>query len=178
MLIILGMITPFYGFAISLDDYAKNPVGPVLLIRHALAPGTGDPSHFKIGDCQTQRNLDATGMDQARKLGQIIKASGIRVQAIYTSQWCRCRDTAELLNAGPIKEEPGLNSFYQGHADKKSSLQRLHNQFKQINPDKGFVLMVTHFVTINALTGKNVQSGAMVGFNPETGQSVEITGYE
>ena len=43
--------------------------GHILMIRHALAPGSGDPPDFRIDDCSTQRNLDESGRSQARSIG-------------------------------------------------------------------------------------------------------------
>ena len=71
-----------------------------VMIRHALAPGTGDPTSFILEDCGTQRNLDGQGRDQAAAIGALFRDAGIRAPAVYSSQWCRCLDTAELMNIG------------------------------------------------------------------------------
>jgi len=73
----------------------------MLLIRHATAPGTGDPPGFRSGDCVTQHNLSKAGRAQARGIGAMLRAAGARPAQIGTSQWCRCRDTATLLGPGP-----------------------------------------------------------------------------
>ena len=49
----------------------------VAVMRHALAPGTGDPADFRLGDCSTQRNLSAEGREQARAIGRAFRARGI-----------------------------------------------------------------------------------------------------
>lgn len=72
--------------------------GHILMIRHAYAPGTGDPANFKIGDCATQRNLDDRGRSQARAIGDWLRSKGIKDAKVYSSQWCRCQETAALLN--------------------------------------------------------------------------------
>ena len=74
--------------------------GHILMIRHALAPGNGDPPYFKIGDCATQRNLDDTGRNQARSIGVWLRKNGVTSARVYSSQWCRCLETARLLNLG------------------------------------------------------------------------------
>ena len=99
------------GQAINLEAYAKSPDGYILFIRHALAPGTGDPSHFRLQDCETQRNLSHQGVDQAKELGAQLSQAGLKIADIFTSQWCRCKDTARALALGEVIEEPGLNSF-------------------------------------------------------------------
>lgn len=85
----------------------------ILMIRHALAPGTGDPANFKIGDCSTQRNLDVRGREQARDIGNWLRSNGITSARMYSSQWCRCLETAGLIDLGPVEELPALNSFFE-----------------------------------------------------------------
>ena len=79
------------------------------IMRHALAPGTGDPVQFKLGDCTTQRNLSDRGRDQSREIGRKLRASGLDRANVYSSEWCRCMQTAELLGLGPVKRLPALN---------------------------------------------------------------------
>ena len=159
---------PSIGHAFSLDDYAANPDGHVLFIRHALAPGSGDPSHFKVEDCQTQRNLSAAGREQARKIGARLRAAKLQISAILTSQWCRCKDTATEMGLGPVSSAPSLNSFYQGIVPKKETLASLTKRLDSLNGRDGITIMVTHFVTISAITGIGVSSGGMVSYNPQT----------
>ena len=85
----------------------------VALLRHATAPGTGDPSGFRLDDCSTQRNLSQEGHVQARRIGTFFREKGIKEAAVYSSQWCRCLETARLLDFGAVKELPALNSFFQ-----------------------------------------------------------------
>ena len=160
---------PSIGHALSLDDYAANPDGHVLFVRHALAPGSGDPSHFKVEDCQTQRNLSAAGREQARKIGARLRAAKLQISAILTSQWCRCKDTATEMGLGPVGSAPGLNSFYQGIVPKKETLASLTKRLDSLDGRDGVTIMVTHFVTISAITGIGVSSGGMVSYNPQTG---------
>lgn len=84
-------------------------LGRMLLLRHAHAPGFGDPTQFALGDCATQRNLDAAGRDQARHLGQSLRAAGVTGARTYSSQWCRALETARLLDLGPVEPLPALN---------------------------------------------------------------------
>ena len=160
---------PSISHALSLDEYAANPDGHVLFIRHALAPGSGDPSHFKVEDCQTQRNLSAAGREQARKIGARLRAAKLQISAILTSQWCRCKDTATEMRLGPVSSAPGLNSFYQGIVPKKETLASLTKRLDSLDGRDGVTIMVTHFVTISAITGIGVSSGGMVSYNPQTG---------
>ena len=165
------------SYALTLDEYAADPKGYVLFMRHALAPGTGDPAHFDINDCQTQRNLSDTGREQARQIGERLKKADLKIAAILTSQWCRCTDTAKELGLGPVTAEPGLNSFYQGIVPKQATLAQLREKLAQIDAEDGITVMVTHFVTIAAITDIGVSSGGMVSYNPQTGEA-RVIGVE
>jgi phosphohistidine phosphatase SixA len=132
--------------------------GTHAIMRHALAPGTGDPPAFRIGDCATQRNLDARGRAQARAIGAAIREAGVSFDRVLTSQWCRCRDTAELLDLAPVEDFPPLNSFY---ADRSTAQRqtRKTRQFLADMPDDERVVLVTHQVNITALTDQFPSSG-------------------
>lgn len=85
--------------------------GYVVMMRHALAPGTGDPPNFRLEDCSTQRNLSAQGRAQARRIGEAFRRRGIKVARVLSSQWCRCLETARLMNLGAVEPFAPLNSF-------------------------------------------------------------------
>ena len=156
-------------------DYAKAPFGSVLFVRHALAPGTGDPRHFTIDECATQRNLDAVGRRQAVELGAQLRGLGLSFARVYSSQWCRCRETAELMQMGPVADLAYLNSFYQGIVPRGPTLAGLRSVLDALPDDGGITLMVTHFVTISAITGISVPSGGGVAYDPISGKAVKIT---
>ena len=164
--------------ATSLDgDALKNAVishgANVIFMRHALAPGYGDPDDFDINDCATQRNLDATGRQQAQDLGQLFRSSGLTLDTILSSRWCRCQETAIEMNIGAYRTHDGLNSFFQDHVDRDETLALLRAELSRLKSDD-LVLMVTHQVVIQAVTGISPRSGGMVLFNSETGQSVRF----
>ncbi|MBR9982353.1 MAG: histidine phosphatase family protein [Desulfatitalea sp.] len=138
---------------------ALNAGGYVLLVRHAFAPGQGDPIHFKIGDCATQRNLDDRGRAQARAIGSRLRAGGIASARVYSSQWCRSRETAELIALGPVTELPALNSFFQQPKLSETTLAAMKAFLAQQPPDGELILLVTHFVNISGLAGITVSSG-------------------
>ena len=159
---------------ITLSAYAKSPVGSVLFLRHALAPGNGDPADFTLDDCASQRNLDAVGRRQAAMLGELFRQHALAFPRIYASQWCRCRETARLLEMGPVVDLPGLNSFYQVIVPRETTLEALRAAIAELPKDGGLTLMVTHYVTISAITGIGVASGEAVAFNPATGRAVKL----
>jgi phosphohistidine phosphatase SixA len=142
---------------LRLAELAKP--GRVLMLRHALAPGTGDPADFELRDCSTQRNLNATGRTQAVKLGQRLANAGVTRAWIYSSQWCRCLDTARLLDLGPVKELPALNSFFDRPQDRAANIAALRAFLETLPADGLPVILVTHQVTIKAITGEFALSG-------------------
>jgi phosphohistidine phosphatase SixA len=156
--LVLAAGTGGAGADFALEDLADGT--HVVMVRHAQAPGTGDPADFRIGDCSTQRNLDETGRDQARRLGEHLRAVGIVDAAVYSSQWCRCLETARLLGLGPVEELPGLNSFHGRPQDRDGHLAALQTFFEGLGSRTPRpVILVTHFVTIAAVTGRGVGSG-------------------
>ena len=133
--------------------------GQVLLIRHAAAPGTGDPEGFRLGDCSTQRNLNEAGRKQARAIGDWLRDRGIERSRVYSSQWCRCLETAELLDPGPVVELPGLNSFFDRPQDRDPNLAAIRDFLNARPPHGELLILVTHQVNISALTGDYAASG-------------------
>ena len=135
--------------------------GTVAIMRHALAPGSGDTGEFALDDCTTQRNLDARGKAQAQAIGAAIRDAGVAVDRVLSSQWCRCRDTARLLGLGPVHDLPAINSFFRNmaRADRQTAELR---QFLFGLPAGETVILITHFVNIRALTGRGVASGEVL----------------
>ncbi len=132
--------------------------GHVLLLRHALAPGFGDPSHFDVNDCATQRNLSAEGINQAKMIGEQLRAAGLGDLRVYTSFWCRCVDTAEALDLTTPQRHPGLNSFFQQREKRDQIVTEMRELLASLEDETPAVL-VTHQVNIRAVTGHTVRSG-------------------
>jgi phosphohistidine phosphatase SixA len=132
----------------------------VVLIRHAYAPGTGDPANFRLGDCSTQRNLDQTGREQAKRIGERFRANGITRAPVFTSQWCRASETAKLLDLGSVEPLPLLNSFFQ-QGDQRAQTMGIRQWLAKRDLSQPTVL-VTHQVNITSLTGVYPASGEMV----------------
>ncbi len=144
-----------------------------VFMRHALAPGFGDPARFDITDCNSQRNLDAAGRRQARQAGAALARSGIEIYQILSSRWCRCTETAALLELGAFTTFDGLNSFYGGHVDREETLFLLRQKLDSMDGTQ-VVLMVTHQVVISAITGISPPSGGLVFYNSKTQQSKQV----
>ncbi|PTT92429.1 histidine phosphatase family protein [Pelomonas sp. HMWF004] len=139
----------------------QQPAGLVLLMRHATAPGGGDPSGFTLGDCSTQRNLSDEGRAQARHIGQQLRALRLPVAAVWHSQWCRTRETAELMAVGPCQPEPLFNSFFDDPGREQAFTAQARQRLAAwANP--AALLVVTHQVNITALSGVFPSSGEIV----------------
>ena len=145
----------------------KSISANIIFLRHALAPGVGDPLAFIKEDCSTQRNLNNEGRLQARLIGDYLRQSNIRFSEILTSEWCRCIDTAKELDVGKWKTFSGLNSFFQGHEKKYLVVNKLRKKIKSLK-SSDFVLFVTHQVVITEITGEVPRSGEMVLYNSIT----------
>ena len=136
----------------------------VLLMRHADAPGYGDPAGYVLSQCATQRNLGDYGKKQAKAIGAWLTNQGIQKAEVFSSQWCRCLDTATLLNKGPVKIEPSLGSFFDDMSLEKKQTKALELFIKNelAKQPKTPIILVTHHVNIQAYTGKVVGVGDMV----------------
>lgn len=159
------------GMASAADDAGWSTLedGTVVLFRHANAPGVGDPSNFKLGDCSTQRNLDTEGRMQARRIGQAFQRRGVPVAEVWTSEWCRARETAQLAFPDRAKPVPAFNSFF-GDVERRRSQTRDALQLLSRWTGPGVLVVVTHQVNITALTGEGAMSGEGVIVKPVQGQ--------
>ncbi|SIO38010.1 Histidine phosphatase superfamily (branch 1) [Rhodovulum sp. ES.010] len=160
------------SLAAANDWAALDRPGAIAIMRHALAPGTGDPAGFQLDDCATQRNLDARGRAQARAIGAAFRERGIAFDRVLTSQWCRCRETAELLGLGPVVETPALNSFF-GDFPRREAQTRAARDL--LAAAEGRPMLVSHQVNISALTGRGTRSGEVLVIRLD-GEAVEVLG--
>ena len=135
--------------------------GAVALMRHADAPGVGDPPGWKIDDCTTQRNLSAEGRADARAIGDRLRAERVPIKRLLSSPWCRCVDTAKLLNVGPLQIEPTFSNAFV-LADQRAALTEGARALIKRWRGPGTLLVVTHGANIQALTGRAPASGEIV----------------
>lgn len=161
------------GLSAAPDDVIQllHAGGHVLVIRHAEAPGVGDPQDFRLGDCTTQRNLSEAGRAQARAIGDWLRARGVERARVYSSQWCRCLETAKLLHLGAVTALPALNSFFERPQDREPNLAALRDFFDRQPVDGELMVLVTHQVTITALSGVFPASGTgvLMVLEPDSG---------
>lgn len=147
---------------------AQNTISAnVVFLRHALAPGFGDPDNFVLGDCKSQRNINKEGKNQARSLGEYFKKNKIKFSGIFSSEWCRCIDTIREMDIGDFETFSGLNSFFQSFAKKSDVLKKLELKLLEQKKDT-LVLLITHQVVISQITGISPKSGGVVLFNSFT----------
>jgi len=155
----------------------STPKGYVLLLRHALAPGVGDPDNFKLDDCSTQRNLSAQGREDAKAIGQWIKRREIKIAQVQSSRWCRAKESAQLLNLGKVNLNKNLDSLFQ-EADALNHIQTklVRKQIQDYRQKSGLLILVGHFVNISALTGASVDSGEGVLVRADSKGRIVVVG--
>lgn len=175
-LLSLWILAPAWAAEDTADLWAALRRGEaVAVMRHAVAPGTGDPASFRLDDCSTQRNLSEEGRAQARAIGARFRAHGIDRAKVYSSQWCRCLETARLLELGPVEPMAALNSFFrdrgQGPAQTAEVLELL-----AARPSEDSIVLVTHQVNVTALTEVFPQSGEVVVARPNEDGGLDVLG--
>ena len=161
--IMLLLVTEAFARS-ELEIIKKNISANVIFLRHALAPGVGDPENFIKEDCSTQRNLNNKGRLQARLIGNYLRSTNLKFSQILTSEWCRCIDTAKELNLGQWTTFSGLNSFFQVYEKKDQVINKLRKKLDSLGYSD-LALFVTHQVVISEQTGIVPRSGEMVLYN-------------
>ena len=163
---LLTILSLTFSFHLQSKENSWKPAqdgNKIIMIRHALAPGSGDPAGFKIDDCKTQRNLDEIGVNQSKKIGKLFREKKIKIDQVLSSQWCRCKDTAKFAFEN-YKEFPALNSTFSPPYDKnkKKQIRELRNFVNRWNGQGGNLILVTHYVVILAMTGHAPRSGELL----------------
>lgn len=151
--------------------------GTIVLLRHATAPGAGDPPGLKLDDCSTQRNLDDSGRAEARALGEQFRSRKIQVGAVLTSQWCRTRETARLaFGAERARDEPAFNSLFgRPQPERESQTARALEVLKRWQ-GPGALVVVTHGANIQALTSQFTASGEGLVLRPDKEGELKVVG--
>jgi|DEB0MinimDraft_10_1074344.scaffolds.fasta_scaffold26330_2 phosphohistidine phosphatase SixA len=154
----------------------REDAGMVILYRHALAPGGGDPSDFDVKDCSTQRNLSDAGRRQARAMGDALRENKVNVRRVLSSPWCRSRETAELMKVGPVRTMMRFGSTFTAPsavAQRRESLA-LKTIARQSNRS-GVVVVSSHQANIVDLTGIAPTSGEGIVVR-YTGEQLTVIG--
>ena len=153
------------------------PKGYVLLLRHTLAPGVGDPENFKLTDCATQRNLSEVGRQDAKEVGEWLKRRELKIFRVESSRWCRAKETAQLLNLGKVKLNKNLDSLFEesdiaNHPATKQVRKQILNHRNKV----GLLILVGHYVNIGAVTGVGVDSGEGVLVKADSKGVLKVVG--
>ena len=163
------IILIFFLFLLNKTSFANENIveilkkgGNIIFIRHAIAPGNGDPQNFDISNCSTQRNLSKDGELQALKIGKFFKKNDIKFTKVLSSEWCRCKDTAKIA-FGDYETKNFLNSFYDERFSKNKDKQILDFQKFIRNWNKaGNLVLVTHYIVISEILDITTSSGEIV----------------
>lgn len=173
LLSMLGML-PITAQANEATWQALKEGGLVILMRHSLAPGIGDPPGFVLEQCDTQRNLSASGRAQAEAAGRAFRERDIPIAAVYSSRWCRALETGELMALGEVEPMVWLDSFFRGRGNQAQITQAAQQQISAWQGE-GNLLLITHQVNITALIGGGVGSGEMIVLRPSV-DSFQVVG--
>ena len=136
--------------------------GKLIFIRHAYAPGSGDPNNFNLNDCSTQRNLSEEGKKQAEYIGEFFSNNEISIDKVLSSEWCRCKETAQIAFKN-FSTNSFLNSFYSSKfaKNKDKQINALYDYIKKLKNNKNLVF-VTHYVLISEVLNYGPSSGEIV----------------
>ena len=139
-----------------------NDGGKLIFIRHAYAPGSGDPNNFNLNDCSTQRNLNEDGRKQAQDIGEFFRKNKIKIDKVLSSEWCRCKETADIAFRD-FSTNSFLNSFYSSKfaINKDKQINDLYDYIKKLKNNKNLVF-VTHYVLISEVLNYGPSSGEIV----------------
>ena len=136
--------------------------GNLIFIRHAYAPGSGDPNNFNLNDCSTQRNLSDDGRQQAKYIGNFFRKNKIKIEKVISSEWCRCKETAKIAFKD-FTTDSFLNSFYSMKyaKNKDKQIEALNSYVKNFKSNKNLIL-ITHYVVISEVLNYGPSSGEIV----------------
>ncbi len=162
ILIFISLITPIKA---DLEKKLLNQLedgGKLIFIRHAYAPGNGDPNNFNLNDCSTQRNLNKEGREQAKYIGEFFKKNEIKIDKVLSSEWCRCKETAKIAFKN-FTTNNFLNSFYSSKyaKNKNKQIKALNDYIGKFESDKNLIL-ITHYVLISEILNYAPSSGEIV----------------
>ena len=180
----LATVSPQNVFAQNLGDVARawdalRNDGAVLILRHAIAPGTADPPGFRLDDCSTQRNLSAEGRAQAERLGALVRTKGLRVTKVMSSPWCRAIQTVRLMGFNDIEVSHALWNLVHNPPDREAKVGDFRELIRNWR-GPGVLLLSTHGITVQTVTGGAVYPPAggsvVVWPDPESQLGFRVVG--
>lgn len=175
---VLGLLAALVPATPKADEAALTALkagGHVMIVRHGLTTsGTGDPLNFKLADCATQRNLVEEGREQSRRLGKLLREKGIEIERVLSSEWCRCKETATLIDAGKVETLPALNNLV-GRREFLESQTRELRAVVAAWRGKGTLLLVTHGSVVFPLAGTSPREAEGLVLKPAPGTAAGFT---
>lgn len=174
LLTILALLVSPSAFAEDIWQSLKKG-GYIILMRHADTSKQGNPTLLSHGKCKQERNLSTQGRQQAKSLGKLFKLKGVNVGQVYSSEYCRTRDTA-ILAFGKVRSLPQLN-LIQGLRAKTADRMN-SNITGKITTYKGKhnLVLITHRPNIEALTLEDIPKGGFLVLKPGADGEIEIVG--
>jgi phosphohistidine phosphatase SixA len=155
----------------------REGTGYVVLLRHAqTVEGIGDPPGFRLEDCATQRNLSEQGRAQAVRIGRAFSDQNIPIHQVLSSQYCRCLDTAELLNLGTVEPAPMLNSIFEDRRTAAEQTEQARRQILKHRDTVGVIVMVSHFANIGEISGVSPEPGEAIVVRANQQGELEVVG--
>ena len=176
--LLISLNVPLKAYSNENIQNILNDGGKIIFIRHAYAPGGGDPINFDISDCSTQRNLNEEGIVQSINIGNFFLKNDIKIDKILSSEWCRCKETAKYAFK-KFETKSFLNSiFSQKFVNSKNQQIKELKEYVQNWDSKKNLVLVTHYVIILEVTNSTVSSGEMVvtdkNFNVLAQQEISV----
>jgi len=150
--------------------------GMVLLMRHATAPGSGDPAGFRLGDCTTQGSLSEDGRREAAAIGAALRAEGVPVTRVLTSRWCQAVETARLLGVGAVEESPAFNDLSGDRSGAAAQNAAALALLAEAGRGRGVTVVVTHSLNVAALAGRTLATGAALVVAPSEEAVLDVVG--
>ena len=155
----------------------RENTGYVVLLRHAkTVSGTGDPLGFELDDCTTQRNLSEAGREQAKQIGREFRDRNIPISQVLSSQYCRCLDTAKLLNLDTVESAPMLNSIFEDRSTATQQVEQTRQRILNHRNNSGVIVIVSHYANIVEVTGTPLQEGEIVMVQADLQGDLEVIG--
>ena len=179
----IGVVVGCSALAAEQSAAADDPLwsqlkkgGYVILMRNsAVDEGLGDPKGYKVNDCATQLNLTDKGRAEAQKIGDEFKKRKIPIKQVFTSAFCRAKETAQLA-FGKADVWEALNSFYDKPNRKSEQTRLLHQRLESPPNDGTNLVLVTHGYNIVSAVGLNPDPGDMLIIAPAFRVGYKIVG--
>jgi len=169
MKLIKIIVLLFISFSLPLNVNSSNDLqkifnegGKLIFIRHAYAPGGGDPDNFDISRCSSQRNLNEEGIEQSINIGKFFSENNIVIDRVLSSEWCRCKQTAKYAFK-KYETKNFLNSFFSQKFSHNKTIQinKLKEYIKKWDGKKNLIL-ITHYVVILEILNLSSSSGEVI----------------